>query len=691
MTHTRNKKTLVLLLIAALLLCSAHPVKAAANPEEELRQAVITRTVDNSSGALQHYSFTDAAGTPYHIDTETADTALSPNPLAYSLQKSASLPSSYDMRINNLITPVKDQGYSGACWAFGALKSAESNAILKGYLTKSGADFSENHLTWFAFHPSEKSSDKLMIDGFYPISTRKDAAYIWGGSSLVATFTLARWSGIVSESLAPFRSDTEAQQLSMAEKMAKSGEALRYRSQYHLQNANCYDNAPTEVWKKTLLQSCALSIGIYYDTAYLNQGNAGTTYYQNVYNGAAAVNAANHCVTIVGWDDTYSRLNFPTGKRPYRDGAWLIANSYGTKTGDNGYFWLSYEEPSICDVYSFEIEKADNYSNNYQYDGFGWGSAIPGTTNQKAANIFQTRNDYKQSLKAVGIYTITDNQPYTIQIYKNVVPDYPTSGTLVSASTTSGTIAYNGFHTIPLKQPVALSAGQRFSVVVTYKTNGSREIYVPIEGSGQTSSRTQSLYDSRTGQSFYYSETLRGWIDTSAAEQNNVCIKAFAKNTAKVPVITLTKASAKLGVGERLKVSYRTKNCDGKSIHWKSSRKKVAGVSSAGKITAKKTGTAVITATCDTAKATLKITIKKAPSSITTTIKKKELESGKKYKIKTKLSSGSASYKLKYSSSKPKVATVSDSGVITAHKKGKCTIHIRTYNKKRTKLIVWVK
>lgn len=688
MTYKMKHKAVTLLLVFCLVLHGRYCTVTAASPEEELRKSVITYAVKNPNGALQHYSFTDAEGKNYILDTHTAEETAAP--LFSSRKKAASLPASYDLRTKNVITPIKDQGYSGACWAFGALKSAESNAITKGLLTKSNADFSESHLTWFAFHPSEKSGDKLMIDGFYPISTRKDAAYIWGGSSLLATFTLARWSGIVNESTVPFQSNTAAQQLSMAEKMKKSGEALRYRSQYHLQNVNCYDNAPMEVWKTTLMQICALSVGFYYDSDFLHRGTAGTTYYQNQYKGADAINAANHCATIVGWDDNYSRLNFPANNRPERNGAWLIANSYGTKTGDKGYFWLSYEDTSICDVYSFEIEKADNYNSNYQYDGFGWGSAVPGTTNQKGANIFRVRNDYNQSLKAVGLYTITDNQPYTIQIYKDVVSGYPTSGTLVSASTTSGTITYNGFHTIKLNKPVTLSAGQRFSVVVTYKTNGRREIYLPIEGIGQTSSRTQSLYDSRSGQSFYYSDTGKYWIDTSDAGQNNLCIKAFAKNTTKVPVITFSNTKARLGIGEQIKLACDTKNCSREQLSWKSSKRAVARISSGGKITAKKRGTAVITASYASAKASIKIAVKKAPSSIKTTTKKKVLKSGKKYKIKTKLSAGSASYKLKYTSSKPKIASVSDKGIVTAHKKGKAVICVRTYNKKSAKLTILV-
>lgn len=105
------------------------------------------------------------------------------------------------------------------------------------------------------------------------------------------------------------------------------------------------------------MNTSALAAGMYYNTAYASKGSAGATYYQTAYAGSTAVKSSNHCVTIIGWDDNYSRLNFPSSHRPKSDGAWLVANSYGSKTDENGYFWLSYEEPSICDVYAFELEK----------------------------------------------------------------------------------------------------------------------------------------------------------------------------------------------------------------------------------------------------------------------------------------------------------------------------------------------
>ena len=52
----------------------------------------------------------------------------------------------------------------------------------------------------------------------------------------------------------------------------------------------------------------------------------------NPFNGALYHNNEeypNHAVTIIGWDDNYSKDNFVS--KPERDGAWIVKNSYGTE------------------------------------------------------------------------------------------------------------------------------------------------------------------------------------------------------------------------------------------------------------------------------------------------------------------------------------------------------------------------
>ena len=64
--------------------------------------------------------------------------------------------------------------------------------------------------------------------------------------------------------------------------------------------------------------------------------------------------AANHAVTVVGWDDTFSAENWPEGRRPPADGAWIVKNSWGTDWGNEGYFLLSYYDMSLCGLGTFE-------------------------------------------------------------------------------------------------------------------------------------------------------------------------------------------------------------------------------------------------------------------------------------------------------------------------------------------------
>lgn len=150
--------------------------------------------------------------------------------------------------------------------------------------------------------------------------------------------------------------------------------------------------------------------------------------------------------------------------------------------------------------------------------------------------------------------------------------------------------------------------------MVTYHSKNNTEAYLPIEGTGASTNRVQSLYNSETGQSFYYSPTANSWVDTSAAGQNNVCIKAFAKNTTPKPTISFRSAKIIVGKKETLKLPLTLKHITASQVRYKSSKKKIVSVTARGKIRAKKRGTATITAYGKNVKARIKIVVKKAPS-----------------------------------------------------------------------------
>lgn len=651
----------------------------------------ITRTYTISGQNRLRYYYTDENGNRVSLHSEATKKAAP--------GEEASLPSAYDLRQQGAITPVKDQGYSGSCWAFGTIKAMESSLLLQGLTALPDTDLSENHLTWYTYHAATSPKDSLRGEGA-TITSPLYNAYSLGGTALFTQFTLAKGSGAVDESLAPFSAATKQDISNMAQQLTNAPDSFRYHSDYQLTESNCYDNASQEQIKEAIMNQGAIDVAFYYDSSCDTKTEAGgTAYYQNLYTGETAQENANHCVAIIGWDDTYSKDNFAPGK-PSSDGAWLIANSHGKSYGDEGYFWLSYEEPSLTEYYSFSARKGTDYDQIYQYDGFGWGNLVAGrnTDSSTAANIFTAKKGYTQQIDSIGIYTAADSQPYTISVYRHVSKNKPTSGTL--AATVKGTAAFSGYHVVPLEKSVALGSGERFSVVITYERTGKDTGFIPIEGASYRGDRISVNYTSNPGESFFYTYTGSEWkwidmnVNGSGNIRNNICIKAFAKNTATVGTIQLSESKVTLGRGEEFKPGVTVEILDNKTVRYQSSRPEIAAVNGKnGKIKAKKPGTATITASLASGeKAAIKVTVKKAPGSVASRpAKEKRMKKGASFQIKAKLPAGSASHGITYKSSKSSVARVSGTGRVTAVKKGSAVVTLRTYNGKKAKIKVIVK
>lgn len=158
--------------------------------------------------------------------------------------------------------------------------------------------------------------------------------------------------------------------------------------------------------------------------------------------------------------------------------------------------------------------------------------------------------------------------------------------------------------------------------------------------------------------------------------------------------VTLNKTSITVGVGEKFDFnSSLPSGTASYSIVYSSSNSSVASVNSAGGLmTAKKVGTATITAKTFNGKtATCKVTVKKAPTSISLNKTKLTLKVGQKFDLNSSLPNGCASYSVVYTSNNTSVATVKASGgLVTAKKKGKATITAKTYNGKTATCIVTV-
>ena len=158
-------------------------------------------------------------------------------------------------------------------------------------------------------------------------------------------------------------------------------------------------------------------------------------------------------------------------------------------------------------------------------------------------------------------------------------------------------------------------------------------------------------------------------------------LKNTTNDPAKRTYITLKKSSASVYVKGTYKISANVRNAKGKTTYT-SSNSKVAKVSSSGKITALKKGTAKITVKNNGVKKTFTVTVKNPKLNATS----KTLKKGKTFAIKITGQIGKA----KYVSSNKKVATVTSSGKVKAKSKGKATITVTT-NGVKLKLKIKVK
>lgn len=119
---------------------------------------------------------------------------------------------------------------------------------------------------------------------------------------------------------------------------------------------------------------------------------------------------------------------------------------------------------------------------------------------------------------------------------------------------------------------------------------------------------------------------------------------------------------------------------------FKSSNTKIATVTSAGKITAKKKGTATVTVTMKSGQV-LKATVKVQTGNVKTTkvtanVTKVSLDMKKTFQLKAVVTPLTSKEKVTFKSSNSKIVTVSKTGKLTAKKPGKATITVQSGKKK---------
>ncbi len=456
------------------------------------------------------------------------------------------LPEHYDSRDYGYITPVKNQGDYNTCWAFGTAASCEAYMIKHGVhvgetgqVADQNLNLSEYHLAYYTYTDAYDAEGMLTGDKTYFLSSHPNGTFLEaGGTGELVSYPLMRWSGLADESV-------DALKYSAANTAGLGGEHAYQDNVAHVTSAKHFFGSNVDEVKRHIMEYGAGAMGVRVSNA------SGTAYHGgvNTTNGticwiqsAVAYQDpgfyyADHDVTVVGWDDTYSKDNFNQGYRPNNDGAWIVKNSWGTDIGKDGYFYVSYEDSATCASYIsfFTVEDVDNYDHNYQYDGSGnYYNSEEMVTGDSIAQVFTANGN--ETLEAVALALYGDNTDYTVKVYTGCAVDDPTSGTL--AATKTGNFDYWGYRTIKLDSPVTLSPGQRFAIVISFSGN---DINVAYDTTVQEDQYYHMglIHMTHPNTSYFKGVSDSSWTNKSG--DGNYRVKAFTKDIPEDPVpVTLS-------------------------------------------------------------------------------------------------------------------------------------------------------
>lgn len=423
-------------------------------------------------------------------------------------------PGTYNANEERFVTEVKNQRNTSLCWAFSLASNLETSLLTR---EQKYYDLSEEQLAYFW---ANRVNDPL---GNTPNDkiTRTQSDYHGTGNGRVASFFLSTWSGMTTEEKVPFQSSS-----------VTWPDSLAYDTSAYMEDA-IFSQYTVERTKQLLMEYNSVSAMIYMLDNYYYPDTASYSCPQS--------GLVNHAVTIVGWDDTYSKENFPSASGVNNDGAWIVKNSYGKNWGKNGYFYLSYEDKSITNLVSNTAVTTPAYPNNYFYDGAAAGTVtFPGKTINNGyyvSNIFKATagNGKDEELGEIVTAVPQDNTDFQIQVYTDLKnTSDPTSGTPAYAEPVDYTQPLAGIHTIHLNTPVKIPQGTFYSVVIRIP-DGSNKFYV------EKTTTSTSWFTATAGidpnQSFF-STSGKKWYD--AGNQYNCCfsVKAHTKTLDSSTVVT---------------------------------------------------------------------------------------------------------------------------------------------------------
>lgn len=413
-----------------------------------------------------------------------------------SILKSSLLPASYNSRSTGKVTGIRNQMDVGSCWAFSSSSMTESY-ILKNY--SKTYQFSTRHMDYASSRYFLNS--QINYNGFNRYAGT-------GGNSYYAANYLINQYGPILESYMPFVNSSPQIALSQISGYPVQADVNGISFGQVISDTGACTSTSINDMKNLIYNNGPITVSIFMseDSALYNS----TTH--ALYNEVAG-SSSNHSVLAVGWDDNYSVDNFVSTNKPSKPGAWIIQNSWGSNWGEDGLFYISYEDTTVCTEYS-SIRSVDlNIEDHiYSHDELGYDSAVSypnsnGNQQGYAMNIFNKASNNEEYIREVT-FAMSSPGTYRVYAYKgNLVTDGKTINDMQLIG--SGIQSYEGYGTLKLSEPYKLETGVTdFSVAVYYLSNDNN---MPIGVSAYFSGITIE-----TGKS-YASSNGNTWIDLGIA------------------------------------------------------------------------------------------------------------------------------------------------------------------------------
>jgi C1A family cysteine protease len=394
-----------------------------------------------------------------------------------------SYPVVYDMRTagpggTSLMTPAKHQLGCGACWAFSTISSIESvwkKKELGDY------DLSENNMKnchGFDYEPCQ-----------------------WGHHFMTTAY-LVRGSGPINEVDDPYDPINGP----CAEGLLPEFyiPAARYLPEDH------------DAFKETILTRGAVYNTFKSVSASYQWINGHYTY---CYQGGSTTS---HAVAIAGWNDT---ITTSCGK-----GAWICKNSYGEGFGEDGYFYISYQDTLVLKYNAIYPDKEDFDPDLkiYQYDTIG-GWPFVGYLDSVAYGLIKYTAESDMFLSRIGTYTVSYGTTLTIEIFENF-DGVNLSGPMIGSF--DHYCDFPGYWTIDIPVKLKLNQGQDFYIKIKYNSPGEE---FPIAAEGIEVG--YAIPDIETGKCWSKQEggAWDAW-GTGTDLMMDLCIKAYAHDVTKISV-----------------------------------------------------------------------------------------------------------------------------------------------------------